>query len=236
MCKIDDKLLEQGFAAGGAPTMWKRAFCEMLPGIRGAIPPGSNVLEVGYGDGVLSCFLAKELKWKVTGLDISKELQLKASSYALATGVTDRVDFQYCPPEKTREHSGQYDAVFIKTVLYGSKDQEEYCAWLDWILSVLKPSGVFANFETGRANNLTQIYRRLRKRPYTDLSLYTRRIEELYDSRFEILERRYYGGVSQFFSPSGSLYGVASKVEEFIRPGNADNCFIVGMLARKQNS
>ena len=158
-------------AAGGAPVMWERAIRDLLPGMGRSVPPGSRVLEVGYGDGLLTCWLCRELGWRVKGLDIIPDVEAKATENACRLGVEDAVEFGCCRPEETWQHKGQYDAVFIKTVFLYAPDLTEYSAWLDWVLSVLKPGGVLVNFETGRANGLVQAYRRLRAREYTDLCL-----------------------------------------------------------------
>jgi hypothetical protein len=47
------------------------------------------------------------------------------------------------------------------------------------------------------------------------------------------LYRRHYGGWSQFFAPIGPLYRLAYRVEEAIKPRNADNCFVVAMIGKK---
>lgn len=190
--------LRAGLVAGRAAPMWECVLLDVLGIIREVLPPGSQVLEVGYGDGLLSCYLAHQLGWNLIGLDASNQAQRLALQHAEQFSLAERIEFRTCAPEETRLHHGQYDAVFIKTVLYNSPNLKEYGRWLDWILSVLKPGGVFINFETGRANVLTQCYRRLRRRSYTDLCLYTRYVEALYDARFEIIDRRYYGGWSQF--------------------------------------
>ena len=109
--------LREGLLAGGAPRMWEQVVRESLPAVRQAVPPGSRVLEVGYGDGALSCWLASELGWHITGLDITPEARAAAERRAAAAGLQDRVEFRVCAPEATRDHRGQYDAVFIKTVL-----------------------------------------------------------------------------------------------------------------------
>jgi predicted O-methyltransferase YrrM len=197
------------------------------------IPPGSRVLEVGYCDGLLSCQLCRWLGWRLVGLEIDQTAHCKAVQHAARSGLSELIQFHCCAPEETRRHSGRYDAVFIKTVLYNSPDLAEYGRWLDWILSVLRPGGILINFETGRANALTQCYRRLRRREYTHLCLYTSRIEALYDARFEILERRYYGGLSQFLAPLAPLFRLAARMEEALRPRQADNCFIVSIIARR---
>jgi hypothetical protein len=136
-------------------------------------------------------------------------------------------------PGEIFQHRGHYDAVFIKTVLYLAETLEEYGRWLDWAASVLRPGGVFINFATGRANALTQWYRRLWGRAYTDLSLYTSRVEALYDARFEIIDRRYYGGWSQFLAPVPPLYYLTARLEEGLRSRRADNCFIAAIIARQ---
>lgn len=213
--------------------MWARVLQETLPMIHELAPAGSHVLEVGYGDGVLSCCLCQELGWHMVGLDISREAHRTAVEHARRLALTDRIEFRYCLPNETRKHSGQYDAVFIKTVLYSACDLKEYDDWLDWIWSVLKPRGVLINFETGRANALTQCYRRIRRRRYTDLCLYTGEVEALYGVRFDIISRQYYGGWSQFLAPLPSLYNLASRIEEAIRKRDADNSFIVSIIARR---
>lgn len=221
-----------GLQAGGAAQMWAQVLLDAIDIIREIVPAGSRVLELGYGDGLLSCYMCQQLGWSLVGLDSSRDAQRLAVQHAARFSLAEKIEFRSCAPEETRQHRGQYDAVFIKTVLYSSPDLEEYGRWLDWILSVLRPGGVFINFETGRANALTQWYRRLRRRNYTDLCLYTRPVEALYDARFELIERRYYGGWSQFLSSQPQLYFIASRIEEMLRPRHADNSFIVSIIAR----
>jgi ubiquinone/menaquinone biosynthesis C-methylase UbiE len=225
--------LKAGLLAGGAPVMWERAVRDVLPLMKEHAPAGNRVLEIGYGDGLLTFYLCRELGWKVVGLDIDPNAKRHAAEHARQFGLSDRIEFRCCAPEDTQKHEGQYDAVFIKTVLYNSPDVTEYEQWLNWILSVLKPGGVLINFETGKANGFTQWYRRIRGRSYVDLTLYTGEVERLYDSRFEILYRRYYGGWSQFFAPVGPLYKLAYRIEEAIKPRDANNCFVVAMIGKK---
>jgi predicted O-methyltransferase YrrM len=229
----DRLLLNEALKAGGAPVMWERAVLDALLKIRNLVPEGSLVLEVGYGDGLLSCFVCRELGWRMIGLDIDATKQEYAINNLTKYGMDGRIKFICCAPEETFNHKGQYDAVFIKTVLYNSKTLEEYGQWLDWILSVLKPGGVLINFESGYANGLMQMYRRLRKRSYTDLCLYTSVAEALYNTRFEILYRYYYGGWSQFFTPFPRIYRFAYRIEEAMQLRDANNCFIVSVIAKK---
>jgi len=214
--------------------MWERAIRDVLPAIRELAPPGSRILEIGYGNGLLTCYLCRDLGWQTVGLEVDRQAQRRAQDHAEQFGLSDLLEFRCGDPEEVFQHHGQYDAVFIKTVLYLAETLEEYSHRLEWIYSLLKPGGVFINFETGRANALTQWYRRLRRRSYTDLCLYSSLIEALYEARFDIIERRYYGGLSQFLSPVPFLYCLGSRLEEYLRPRQADNSFIASIIARRR--
>lgn len=214
--------------------MWERVLNAALPTMKTLVPAGSHVLEIGYGDGLLSCFLCHELGWTITGLDICSNAHAAATRNACLYGVSSSASFHCCSPEGIWEHSGQYDAIFIKTVLYNSSDLEEYSRWLDWILSLLRSGGVLVNFESGRANHLVQFYRRLRRRSYTHLCLYTPEVEALYDARFKIIDRRYYGGLSQFLAPISCIYPIAARLEEAIKERDAGNCFAVSIIGKKR--
>lgn len=227
-------VLTDGLVTGGAPRMWERVILESLPAIRSSVPPGSRVLEVGYGDGLLSCWLASELRWSTVGLDMRPEALEMARTAARRSGQEERLDFRLCRPEETRLHEGSYDAAFVKTVFYSSASLAEYAEWLDWILRVLRPGGVLVNYESGRANGLVQAYRRIRGRVYTDLCLYTREVEQLYDARFEVLFRKHYGGLSQFLAPLPGVYQAAARLEEALAGRTADNCFVVSFVGRKR--
>lgn len=102
--------------------MWQRVLVEALPKMRELLPPGSRVLEVGYGDGLLTCYLCQELGWRVVGLEIDRKAQQLAEQHARHYGLSDRLEFQCCEPEEVFQHRGAYDGVFIKTVLYNSPD------------------------------------------------------------------------------------------------------------------
>lgn len=225
--------LRAGLEAGGAPVMWERVVRDALPTMKRLVPVGSQVLDVGYGDGLLTCYLCDKIGWRVTGLEVSIEAHRTALKYATQFGLSDLIDFRYCRPDETQKHSGEYDAVFIKTVLYNSSNLTEYAQWLEWILSILRPGGILVNFETGKGNALTQCYRKVRRRIYADLCLYTHQVEALYDERFEVIYRQYYGGLSQFFAPIPFLYYTTARLEEAISPRHADNAFVVSIIARK---
>lgn len=212
--------------------MWARVFNDALPHMRKAAPPGSRVLELGFGDGLLSCYLCKELGWRIEGVEVCAQSCTAATKNAARHGLTEQASFQRLEPEDILRLQDQYDVVFIKTVLYNSPDLGEYARWLDWIVAVLRPGGALINFDTGKANALTQLYRRARGRSYRDLSLFNRRVEALFQQRFRLVRRKYYGGVSQFFAGVPPLYRAVARLEEKSER-HADNCFIVSLIGRK---
>lgn len=225
--------LIDGLMAGGAPRMWATIVRDALPAMRQALPPGSRVLEIGYGDGLLSCWLASELGWRMTGLDVDRASHERAQAHARRYGLADRLDFRVGLPSETRQHRGEYDGVFMKTVLYSLPGLTEYRAWLGWLAEMVPSSGAIVNFETGRASALVQAYRRLRRRPYTGLSLYTETVERLYRERFAIDFIRYYGGLSQFLAPMPGVYEAAAAIESGLSRRTANNCFAVGMVLKR---
>lgn len=235
----EKQFLINGLKAGGATKMWEDIICDALPTMRSLLPEGAKVLEVGYGDGVLSCFAARELGWKICGVDPDKGAYQKASQLAALLNMGDSVKFlrmrsqDYLDMSNINNH---FDGVFIKTVLYNSKNICEYKEWLHKIYGALKPGGIFVNFETGKSNRIVQMYRLFRGREYAGWCLYTSAIERLYDEIFDITYRKYYGGISQFFFNLPFVYRLLRNAESRVRTRNADNCFAVAIIGRKRQS
>jgi len=50
--------------------------------------------------------------WQIVGLDIDTKAQAAAIENASKYGLDGRVEFRCCVPDETRDHKGQYDAVF----------------------------------------------------------------------------------------------------------------------------
>lgn len=48
--------------------MWERVVREILLQVRHLVSPERHVLEIGYGDGQLSCYLCNEFDWQIVGL------------------------------------------------------------------------------------------------------------------------------------------------------------------------
>jgi ubiquinone/menaquinone biosynthesis C-methylase UbiE len=226
--------MADGLAAGGGIALWERAFNSLMPHIRTFLPRESNILEIGYGDGKLSCFLARELDWLMTGIDISPVCCDAARINAEGAGLKDRVTFHCGHPFVNPPESAKFDGVFIKTVLYQASNLMEYRSWLQWIGLTLKSGGYFINFETGKAGMLMKLYRTLRGREYTDSLLFHGSVLSLYREEFEVRNELYLGGWSQFLSPFPRLYRWASSIEEKSRRRTSDNCFLASLILQKR--
>ena len=191
------------------------------------------MIEVGYGFGGFSCRLAARYGWRMVGYEIRTDVQEQARRRAVECGVEHLVEFRVVKPDEMWKLGGEYDGVFIKQVLHCAASLGQRAEWLDWVLSVLRPGGTFLNFENGRCNAVTRLYRRLRKRWYRNSCLYCRAVEQLYRERFSDLRIAYGGGVSQFLTSVPILFYPFVFVEERILRRNADNSFCVSIVARK---
>jgi precorrin-6B methylase 2 len=98
-------------------------------------------LEVGYGDGLLTCFLCRELGWRVVGLEVNPEAQRLAQEHARRFGLSDGLEFRCLEPEEVFCQQGRYDAVFVKTVLYLAETLEEYGRRLTGLSRYSGPGG-----------------------------------------------------------------------------------------------
>lgn len=225
--------LESALAATGAIRMWRKILRSSLDSARSFLPPGSRLLEVGYGDGLLTCYLAREYGWSIVGLDCEPQAFEQAKANAARYGLNSHLDLRLIKPGDTWKFSGQYDAVFVKTVLYTATSLEQYGEWLDWVVSVLKFNGLLINYENGKTNRLTYWYRKLRGRAYADLCMFDKQIEELYRRRFKEISIQFYGALSQFVAPVPVLYETIALIEESLLERTADNSYVASILAHK---
>ena len=77
----------------------------------------ARVLEVGFGTGALSVYLALQGAM-VTGIDVSAETVAVARRRAEVNGVADRTDFRAVPIEGLDDPTGTYDAIIGNQVLH----------------------------------------------------------------------------------------------------------------------
>lgn len=198
---------------------------------RSKLPTGSQVLEIGYYSGAMSCFMAKNRGWNITAYDIESRLVQPAQSMAKTYGVEGKITFQTIDPKKTLEIKGQFDGIFLKSVLYHIKDWDQYRNWLNWIYSNLKPGGVLMAVENGKGHLLDQLVRK--RLAWGDNILFEQKVLNLFKEVFPNLSIEYFGGMSQYATFSPWLSKTLQKVEEGLNIPGPNNCFIASIVATK---
>ncbi|MCK4527819.1 methyltransferase domain-containing protein [candidate division WOR-3 bacterium] len=130
--------------------IWAPAVSSALDRAAAMLPSDARVLEIGYNSGMMSCYMAAYYGWNIVGYDIADSSRIKAESTARHYGLEGMTDFRICSPDKTLSIQGDYDAVFLKSVLYHISDKAVYRNWLDWLHCIIKDGGVVIAVENGR--------------------------------------------------------------------------------------
>jgi len=100
---------------------------------------GGHALEIGYGPGYLGLeWLKKCQQGKLTGLDISPDMQALAGRNALEYSCLDRTDYRLGRGDKLPFDDGSFDAVFTNGSLH---EWEHPVETFNEIWRVLKPGG-----------------------------------------------------------------------------------------------
>ena len=101
------------------------------------IMPGDHVLEIGFGWGAMSRYVAQYKNAQVTGITLSKEQMDHAQKAASKSGLSDRLDYRLTD---YRHAKGQYDAI-MSVEMVEAVGQEYWGVYLDKIAALLKPAG-----------------------------------------------------------------------------------------------
>ncbi len=196
--------------------------------------PGSSVLEVGYHSGLMACYLAATYRVHVTGYDTRLEYKRDADRNAAALDVATLVDFRVCAATDTTSLAGEYDAVFMKSVLANVTTRDAYVAWLRWVRSVLRPGGLFIAVENGRGGAIHRAYRRLTRRGWSDNLLMTaERVDDFRDV-FDRVDVRHFGRVTPFLSFSATASRLGTWLEKRVLPTTADTSLVSVVVARRR--
>jgi len=215
-------------------AIWAPAVASALDRAAALIASGSKVLEVGYNSGMMSCYMAAQYGWNIVGYDIADSSRIKAKETAQHYGLEGMTHFHVCSPDKTLSIQGDYDAVFLKSVLYHISDNAVYRNWLDWLHSIVKDGGVVIAVENGRGGVLDKVYRKTIKRSrWADFLLFDVWVEQELRQRFRHVDVRYFGRFSQFFTPFPEVCKVIQRLEERFFPANSDHCFVASIVAQK---
>jgi predicted O-methyltransferase YrrM len=214
--------------------IWAPAVSSALGRAAPKVPLNARVLEIGYNSGMMSCYMAARYAWNIVGYDIDDSSRIKAEENARHYGMEERTDFRIFSPDKTLSIQGEYDAVFLKSILYHISDKGVYRNWLDWLYSVVKDGGIVIVVENGRGGILDRLYRgRFMKSRWADFLLFDSWAEQEFKRVFKYVDIEYFGRFSQFFTPFPKTCKLVRALEDRLFPPAVDHCFVASIVAQK---
>lgn len=214
--------------------IWAPAVSSALDRASNLLPENSRILEVGYNTGMLSCYMAARYGWNIVGYDIYDSSKKKADETARKYNVQKKTDFRLCSAEETLHIQGEYDAVFLKSVLYHISDNEVYKRWLAWIYSIVRDGGMVIVVENGKGGILDRIYRtRLKKSRWASFKLFDNWTEQEFRQTFRCVDIKYFGRFSQFFTPFPRACNLVRALENSLFPPSVEHCFVASIVAQK---
>jgi cyclopropane fatty-acyl-phospholipid synthase-like methyltransferase len=211
---------------------WTPAFETILNITATKLPAGSRVLELGYGTGKMSCYLAGEFGWHIEGYEINPEYYKLAPLEAEKWQVSDLTNFHLIKPEDTFKIKGSFDAVFLKSFLYHVKERQMYEKWINWFYEVLKPNGVLFGVENSKGHLFDRTYRHLFTN-WGDQLLFDKDSEQMLKKTFPSFEAWYFGYASQYFSSIPTLANVLRSLENKLDLPRVGNSFVTAFHAQK---
>lgn len=216
------------------PMLWARATESALELAADVLTPGSNVLEVGYHSGMMSCYLARHYGVRVFGYEINAEAEKVAIGNRERFGLDkQQVAFRVCRPDETMSITGTFDAIFMKSFLAQVSTPPDYVRWLTWARSLLRPSGCLIAVENGAGNWPVKLYRsRISQRRYARFCLIDHDRLNDFRSVFGRVDVRFFGRYSQFLEGVPALAKAALFLESHLSPPNESVHFVAAVVAR----
>jgi cyclopropane fatty-acyl-phospholipid synthase-like methyltransferase len=214
--------------------IWAPAVSNALDRAAARLPVNAKVLEIGYNSGMMSCYMAAQYRWNIVGYDISDSSRIKAENTARHYNAEQMTDFRVCSPDSTLSIKGEYDAVFLKSVLYHISDKDVYRSWLDWLRGVIKEDGVVIAVENGKGGVLDKLYRGwFKKSRWADFLLFDSWAEQEFRRTFKYVDVKYFGRFSQFFTALPKICNLVRAVENSLFPPSVEHCFVASIVAQK---
>jgi len=159
-----------------------REFRKLAERLRAVLPDGGDVLEVAPGPGFLAIELARDGKYRVTGLDISKTFVELAGKNAAEEGV--RVDFRQGNASEMPFAANSFDLLVCRAAF---KNFSEPQRAVKEMCRVLRPGGTGVIIDLRRDTPMAEIRRYVNG---VDVSLWNRWCM-LLTFRFMLLKRAY---------------------------------------------
>ena len=217
------------------PHIWSHAVQWAFDGVSPFAPKGSKVLEVGFNSGMMSCYMAQKFDWEVFGHDVTTEQVVCAEELSESYGLSDKTHFFRTPPRSTFSIEGEFDVIFIKSVLFHIRDEEVYKDWLEWLRSKLRHSGRLIVVENCEGHFLDKVYRKYiqKNNSWHDCLLFNRDRLGDFQSSFRSVEYKGFGGFSQYFEMIPYLHKFTSWLDEVFFWKSVNKSFVVSLVCMK---
>jgi cyclopropane fatty-acyl-phospholipid synthase-like methyltransferase len=214
--------------------IWLPAVRSLLDRASARLRPGAEVLELGYGSGLMACHLAGEYGVRVTGFETDPAARDAARANAARFGLQDRVSFEAADPGQKPDLGPQFDIVFFKSFLYHVPTLQAYQDWLGFFARALRPGGLLLAAENGRGGRLDRFYRkRVRRARWSEFMLFDQARLQDFKQVFSRVDVQCFGHYSQFFSFAPTLCSRVLALEQRLFPPTPDHCFVAAILAEK---
>lgn len=115
-----------------------------------ALPPGAEVLDVGCGRGAIAFYLASELGWQVTGIDLSSRVIAEAEKRMASAGPCPVPRF-VCGNFYDLHLEGRFDGIYGTGAFCHFNAERLF----RHAVSLLRPGGVLAFMERVRTGSLS---------------------------------------------------------------------------------
>jgi cyclopropane fatty-acyl-phospholipid synthase-like methyltransferase len=214
--------------------IWLPAVRSLLDRASARLRPGAEVLELGYGSGLMACHLAGEYGVRVTGFETDPAARDAARANARRFGLQDRLDFRCVDPDQAAELPQGFDLLFLKSFLAQVKTPEAYQASLAFLRARLRPGGLLLAAENGRGGYLDRFVRkRVRGSRWAGHQLFDRSALAAFESAFQRVDVQCFGRFSQFLAFAPRLCFALQSLEARLCPPGVDHCFVAAILAEK---
>ena len=124
---------------GDAYRIWLELFRKYLPEGKGL-----RILDAGCGPGFFSLVLSK-MDYKITAVDYTPQMLEETRKNVTAHGIIDNVEIERANIQELRFDDNTFDVVVSRNVMWTLDYPDR--AYQEW-LRVLKPGGVFLNFDS----------------------------------------------------------------------------------------
>jgi len=184
------------------------------------VRPGSNVLDLGCGNGMTLIRLAKENGCRGMGIDFSEKMVEVAREAVAREGLSDRLSISHVAVPPIPDQIGKFDYVISQRCFINLKTVDEQKAAVQGVEKLLRSDGVYLMIECSNdgGNATNELRERLGLEPlaapWHNLFFNNADVQSWQTERFRIKELRHISSTYHFLSRVVYAALAAEKGEE----------------------